>query len=62
MRALTRTRVRMVPTVVKTRFAGEASTAFLSRISILTSKSGTSAMDVRATVTAGLGKWDGGDL
>jgi len=42
--ALTRTRARVTLTVLKTRFAGEVSTAFLFKISILSSRSDALAL------------------
>ena len=54
MGAPTRTRARVALTVLKTCFAEEASTAFLFRISILSSRSETFALRVRVAIFAGL--------
>jgi len=54
MAALTRTRARVVLTVLKTCFAEEASTASLFKISILSSRSDTLALRVRVAIFAGL--------
>jgi len=53
-RKLTRTRARAAPTVWKTCFAEEASTAFLFKILILSSRSDTSASHVCVAIFAGL--------
>ena len=51
--ALTRTRVRIARTVVKIRFAGEPSTASLSKISILSLRE-TVVLCLRAAIIIGL--------
>lgn len=53
-RELTRTRARIALTVPKTWFAGGTSTAFLFRISILLSSSGSLALRVCAVIVTGL--------
>ena len=54
MGAPTRTRARIALTVLKTPFAGEASTMLMFRISILLSMSGTLVLRVRVAIVAGL--------
>jgi len=54
MVALTRTRARVVLTVLKICFAGEVSTASLFKISILSSRSDILALRVRVAIFAGL--------
>jgi len=53
MEALTRTRARVALTVLKICFAGEASTAFLFKISILSSRRDTLAFRVRVVIFPG---------
>jgi len=60
MIALTRTRARIVPTVLKTWLAVEVSIAFLFNVSILSLRSGTLSLAVRVAITAGLSWWDCG--
>ena len=50
MGALTRTRARVVLTVLKTCFAEEASTAFLFKMSILSFRSDALALRVRGAI------------
>ena len=54
MGGLTRTRARVLLTVLKTCFAGVASTAFLFKISILSSRSDALALRVRVAIFVGL--------
>jgi len=54
MGALTRTRARVVLTVLKTCFAEEVSTAFLFKISILSSRRDAFALRVRVAIFADL--------
>lgn len=56
MEQLTRTRARMVLTALKTNFAGEASTALLFSISILSSRNDNLALDVRVAIVTWLGE------
>ena len=54
MGGLTRTRARIELTVLKTFFAGEASTTFLFRILILSSMSGALVLRARVAIITGL--------
>jgi len=54
MGVLTRTRARVVLTVLKTCFAEEGSAASLFKISILSSRSDTLAFWVRVAIFTGL--------
>ena len=49
-RGLTRTKARMAPMVLNIRFAGESFVMSLSRISILSSRSETSALRLRVAI------------
>jgi len=55
MGPLTRTRAKVALTVLKTCFAEEASTAFLFKTLILSSRSDTLALRVRVAIFVGLG-------